>query len=366
MTQDSQEVTGARGERAHAEFLGATWTSFDRYARYGALARAVRANLGPGVHKVLDVGDGSGYLRIFDPDLIPISIDLSPSPEPLPGAIQVIGDGLRLPVRDDAFAAVISSDALEHVPAMGRANFLQELVRVSRDLVVVAAPFDMPGVAGAEELVRRYALLSTGRPQEQLDEHMERVLPSLAHAVATLEACGLDIVSVGNGNLHDWLLYMLLKFQLDARPALTPLGSGYDMLYNLLFAGRNEVGPFYRQVVIGRPAHLGAPVIGEALAPVENTPNDLAALVAALISANTSEASRQDTVPRLDSLQATVNNLQATVESGVHRLETRMAELSSKVAAIQGATDDVQYKMNRLTKLLRHPVQSALKLTKKT
>ena len=53
-----------RREHTHVEFPDAAWTSFDRYARYGAIARAVRANLGPGRHQVLDVGDASGYLEL--------------------------------------------------------------------------------------------------------------------------------------------------------------------------------------------------------------------------------------------------------------------------------------------------------------
>ena len=57
-----------RHERAGVAFPQMAWTSFDRYGRYGAIVRAVRANLGDGPLRVLDVGDTAGHLQAFDPD----------------------------------------------------------------------------------------------------------------------------------------------------------------------------------------------------------------------------------------------------------------------------------------------------------
>jgi SAM-dependent methyltransferase len=137
----------------------ATWTSFDRYDRYVEIARLVRSSLGPGRHRVLDVGDTAGYLALLEPELVVVGVDLALEAERLDGSRPMLADGSRLPFADDTFDAVVSSDVLEHVLPDRRDAFLAELRRVSRQLVVVAAPFATPGVAGAEGTIISFAQL---------------------------------------------------------------------------------------------------------------------------------------------------------------------------------------------------------------
>ena len=335
------------------EFPGAAWTAFDRYGRYGAIARALRANLGPGTWRVLDVGDSSGYLSAFDDSLDIVVVDVHLVDDPLPGTVRVAGDGSRLPFPDGAFDAVVSSDALEHVPPPARVAFLSELARVSRDLVLVAAPFATPGVAGAEELIRRFALLVTSRPQEQLEEHREHGLPTLEGTEATLSSIGFGVRSLGTGNLFDWATMMMLKHQLIARPALGPLDTGYDVLYNSLLAGRNGVAPFYRHLVAARRS--AAPETGAEPPSVDGTPPDLSGLMASFLAANAAEAVRQDVHTRLieverridgrvDDLAASLRTEGAAVQ---HSLEGVMAAVTANGAGISALHD-----------LLRHPVRA--------
>jgi SAM-dependent methyltransferase len=280
----------------------ATWTSFDRYSRYAALAQAVRATKGPGPLRVLDVGDSAGHLHLFDPDLWVVGVDVVLADKPLPETVAVNADGTRLPFAADTFDAVVSSDVLEHVPPAGRPAFLVELARVSRDVVAVAAPFDTAGVAGCEDLARRYALFSAAAPQPQLEEHRQNGLPSLPQTVEALEAAGSTVVTVGNGNLWDWLVMMVLRFQLEARPDLRALSEGYDVWYNEALAGRAHLGPFYRHVVVA--SSQGVPQLGEAGPPVQVdrsgadwtglAPPELAAVLGALVAANSTEVVRHD------------------------------------------------------------------------
>jgi SAM-dependent methyltransferase len=318
--------------RAGIEFPHATWTSFDRYGRYAAIVGALRASLGPGPHRVLDVGDTAGYLQLFDPELSVVGVDIELEADPLPDLVRAQADGTRLPFPADAFDAVISSDVLEHVPQPARAAFLTELTRVSRDLVVVAAPFDTPGVSGAEELARRYAFFSAGVPQRQLEEHRLHGLPDLAASVATLEQAGWTTATAGNGNLWDWLLMMLLRFQLDARRGLRALGEGYDELYNQSLATRAGAGPFYRHLVVartpGRPPALGPGATGEAgLIGATNATEglDVPALLGSLIAADAAEVARHDTRDRLDELTDQVSRLEARLEALIE-LEVSQAD----------------------------------------
>ena len=360
-------------ERGHREFPLAVWTSFDRYGRYGTIARAVRSCLGPGRHQVLDVGESAGYLPLFDPNLDVIGVDIEVSAAPLEGAVRVLGDGRSLPFLDGSFDAVVSSDTLEHVPGDGRSAFLAELSRVSRDLVVVAAPFDTPGVAGAEELVRRFALLATGEPQVQLEEHRVNVLPRLEETENVLREYGLSVISAGSGNLHDWLLMMLVKYQLGARPALKALVDGYDILYNALLAARNDVAPYYRHVVVGRPA--GRVDVPSSPAGVAVLPRDVSGLLAGLLAANVSEAARQDTTPRLDELLASASAVRAEftgVQTRLDELAAQIRQIAHGVGQIEeflpALVERVEARMNSLSaqltsistvlSQLRHPVRA--------
>jgi SAM-dependent methyltransferase len=327
------DILPPRREGRHVAFPRASWTSFDRYDRYGAIARAVRATLGPGRHKVLDVGDSSGYLRAFDDDFDVVCVDVVASASPLPGLVLVVGDGAKLPFADAEFDAVITSDSLEHVVVDDRPAFVAELDRVSRELVVLGAPFDTPGVAGVEELVRRYSLLTSGSPQEQLEEHAENGLPGLDETVEVFRKRGLTVEQRGNGHLYDWLLMMLLKEQLGARPALGPLDAGYDVLYNFLLSSRAELPPYYRHVILAsrsRALDFGAPPPG-----IAGAHDDIAPMLGALIAANVSEVIRQDNVPEL------------------HRIQHTQAEFGAQLSAIAARVEDLHQRIDQLVRPLK-------------
>ena len=352
-----------------AEFPGAVWTSFDRYARYGAVARALRASLGAGRHRVLDVGDGAGYLTEFDREFDLVCADLVPTDEPFPGTRRIAADGARLPFVDGAFDAVVSCDALEHVPDGDRPAFVRELARASRDVVVVAAPFATVGVTGAEELARRYALLTTGELQDQLEEHAERGLPELDATCAELESAGLTAAVRGNGNLHDWLLLMMLKHQLIARPALLPLDTGYDTAYNLVLAARNETPPFYRHVIVARPAGRGAPDFGAPPDEVDAPALDATTVLTGWLAGAAAEASRQDTVPELHAIRGAFPGLYegfVTADKHLAAVDARLGHLEELAGALVVRADDTTARLTDLRELLdhvysllRHPLRAA-------
>ncbi|MGZ4684078.1 MAG: class I SAM-dependent methyltransferase [Acidimicrobiales bacterium] len=350
-----------RHERAGVAFPQMAWTSFDRYGRYGAIVRALRANLGPGSGpgagsgplRVLDVGDTAGHLESFDRDLQVVGVDLNIAAERLGDPVIARADGTRLPFPDGAFDAVVSSDVLEHVPPSSRPAFLAELSRVSSDLVIVAAPFDTPGVAGVEELVRRYALHSTGTKQAQLDEHQDNGLPDLEAAVEALSVDGASVAIQGDGHLWDWLVVMVLRFQLESRPALGPLASGYDVLYNLSLADRSLLPPFYRHLLIAR---RGAEPQTGAQPPSVDLPSDFAALAAALISADSTEVTRQDTVPRLDRLQADLDSVHARLDrldpvpGELTELRARLESLIELQVSVAEQLSAIRDKIRRVTR----------------
>jgi len=348
-----------RRERSGVSFPGIAWTSFDRYSRYGAIARAVEANLGPGAHTVLDVGDNSAYLETFAPDLRVVSVDQEINPRPLPGLRLAVADGARLPIASGSVDAVVSSDALEHVVPEGRPQFIAEMARCARDLVVLAAPFDTPGVAGVEELVRLYVRAATGEAQPQLDEHAERGLPDLAAAQALLEAEGFGVVAYGNGNLRDWMLGLVLKHQIAGTSGFTDLDIGFDVFYNLVLDGRNEVPPFYRHVLVGRrsaapvrgavPERDGSEALAETLLPALLTavPGSAGVHRQAAYERTGVDARLQDIDARLDGIDAAL----------LHLME-RFSGVEGALAQLDGRSDGIQKNVESIRMMLRHPMRA--------
>ncbi len=336
-------------------FPDITWTSFDRYSRYGAIARALEANLGSGPHTVLDVGDNSAYLETFAPDLRVVSVDQEVNPRPLPGLRLAVADGASLPIASGSVDAVVSSDALEHVPPAGRPGFIAEMARCAREVVVLAAPFDTPGVAGVEELVRRYVRAATGEVQPQLDEHAERGLPDLAATRALLEAEGFDVVSYGNGNLRDWMLGLLLKHQIAGTDGFTDLDIGFDVFYNLVLEGRNEVPPFYRHVLVARrsaapvrgvaPAHDGSEALAETLLP---------ALLTAVPGIAGVHRQTAGVDARLEGIDARLDGVDAAL---LHLME-RFSGIEAALAQLDGRSDGIQKNVEAIRTTLRHPMRA--------
>ena len=120
--------------------------SFDLYERYILLRQIAgffRTSQSP--YRILDVG---GHTAALWPGFESLASALAPGAnvfvaDMLPEAElrnYVRATGMQLPFRDRAFDLVCSLDTLEHIPADGRAAFIGELIRVTRDGLYLAFP----------------------------------------------------------------------------------------------------------------------------------------------------------------------------------------------------------------------------------
>lgn len=98
-------------------------------------AQQIEAHVGLVDRTVVDVGGGGGYFTaafgrrgarcvLVEPDVAELGSRGAPWPD------AVVGDGLRLPLRDGSLDVSFSSNVLEHVP--DPAAFIDEMVRVTR------------------------------------------------------------------------------------------------------------------------------------------------------------------------------------------------------------------------------------------
>ena len=121
------------------------WT-YDQFQRYSVLKACIEVLFREKSPQVLDVG-GTSPDRRGEACWFPVHktarseayvVDIISCPGK--GFIQ--GDGRNLPFKDNSFDLVCCLDVLEHIEEADREGLLQELCRVSRDVVLLANPFE--------------------------------------------------------------------------------------------------------------------------------------------------------------------------------------------------------------------------------
>ena len=222
---------------------------FDQWSRYDAAARAIRAIL-PDGGTVLDVGCGEQMLLgAFLPHHQLTYLD------PLLATHQganLIGKPLTAQtVADRSFDVVVSVDALEHIPADSRREFVAQMMRASKRGVVIAAPFAAIGDAkGTDDYINEIYRQKHGRNYSWLHEHQEFGLPDLSATCEQLIQDGFQLTTFGNGHTP-WLKDLLTThiLQLDEHgnlPVLRRIGDHFAK-HLLPF---DHLEPTYRQVIV--------------------------------------------------------------------------------------------------------------------
>jgi demethylmenaquinone methyltransferase/2-methoxy-6-polyprenyl-1,4-benzoquinol methylase len=107
------------------------------------LAQIVQVVASLRARTVLDVACGTGYLTRYLNGCV-TALDqsmrmLGIARERLPAASLVLGDGLRLPFRSQAFECLLASHFYGHLREDARQNFLQQARRVTGQMVVIDA-----------------------------------------------------------------------------------------------------------------------------------------------------------------------------------------------------------------------------------
>src|SRR5580658_9276121 len=189
--------------------------SFDLYERYLLLEHI--GNLfrpGESTYNVLDVGvhtpvlwpGFSSLAGVLIPDARVAVVDMFPTAG-LQDYIQA--SGVQLPFRDGAFDLVCSLDTLEHISGEQRPAFLSELLRVTRDALYLAFPFDSATNRWAESVVVEYADVVLKDPIPALLEHRQFGLPDRESVTRLFANSAYPWISFAQGNTDVWLLMML-------------------------------------------------------------------------------------------------------------------------------------------------------------
>lgn len=203
---------------------------------------------------ILDVGGGSEFMQ-QQLDALGLQyeltiIDIIERPKRV-NTTYVQGDATAMTFPDDSFDVVLSTDVLEHVFPKKKQAFLNECLRVSKDVCIIAAPFETEGVHEAEVVVNEFNKKLFGTGQDWLEEHLNYGKPTREMFLKTLRKQKVPFTEFGTQNLAVWLLNTHLNL-IDAKLGLpTKAHVAINRFYNQNILEMGEFqAPTYRHFFI--------------------------------------------------------------------------------------------------------------------
>lgn len=219
---------------------------FDQYQRYRDVQEIANIARDSKPLRLLDIGGHPGIIRNFLPDDDSVVVDILPGKD-IANYIQT--DGSNLPFKDNEFDFVCSLDALEHVPPANRDKFLSEMLRVSKDFIVLICPFFDEDIKLAEEITYEFYRKTFNSPLIVLGEHLQHGLPRLEEVRQFFKDNKLDPVAIPSGYLFNWLPMQIAKIYVQSLPNAENLHSMIDKFYNKNYYELDHRMPSYRTVL---------------------------------------------------------------------------------------------------------------------
>lgn len=210
---------------------------FDQYSRQYYVS-AIIDTLARNVIKkkrltVLDIGGFKGKTAEFQKQDKVLVADLFD--EEYEGYVKV--DGKSLPFDDDDFDVTVSFDTYEHVPRELRANFIDEALRVSSTVHILAAPFDdeYGTVYEAERLANETYKDLAGVDHRWLKEHLDYRTPSTKQFEEFCQEAQINCYKIRTNEIATWL--MLQQFFFCAE------------IHSQTFSQVSEINTFYNKYI---------------------------------------------------------------------------------------------------------------------
>lgn len=223
-------------------------TQFDQYSRQTIAHDLIKNVRKDKVLKILDIGGHLGRTTEFfandDVTVIDVYEEIYDN--------YVKGNALDLPFRDNSFDVVTSFDVFEHIPEGDRDLFVDEACRVSKDIVLIAAPFDTDLVAITEKSTNELYRSVFNKDHPWLIEHIENGLPQIAKTEKRLKYNKLNYNIYSSNNIFLWKIMMSFLFYCgDSR--LNKLGDAVNRFYNQhAYKLGDHTDPSYRKIFFAR------------------------------------------------------------------------------------------------------------------
>jgi ubiquinone/menaquinone biosynthesis C-methylase UbiE len=222
------------------------WLPFDQYQRYWTITEAVKRAVKTSPRRILDIGGYPGLTQPFLPgDDIWVS-DISPCDRP--HYVRVVD--VNLPFEDRFFDAVISTDTLEHIQREDRWKAVKEMVRVSKETVILGFPFEEGPAPFVDRLLDEYHRVELGVDFPFLREHIELGLPSRQETIRWLEEMGLLVMNIPNAYAPTFLPMMRQEFFFLNQPKRHRMFREWNKYYNRQFVQHDNREPAYRCILV--------------------------------------------------------------------------------------------------------------------
>ncbi len=200
--------------------------------------------------RILDVGGRGAKLNWFLPEQTKYTIlDKAPEPEDLDCEYRQ-GNVQKIPFSDRNFDLVISTDMLEHIDKPFRAPAIREMLRVSKNYLILGIPCGNGLISKAEEIIGNQYKSVSGNEHPFLNEHKFYGLPPEDKIDEILEKEGAEFFKVKEGNLMNWYiqqLYTGTQYEQDLEDAKHEFNQFFNK--NLYEMG-NLRTPTYRTIYI--------------------------------------------------------------------------------------------------------------------
>lgn len=203
---------------------------FDQFSRYYYAKKEVDKTRKRGEKlKILDVGGYRGSTRNFLPKDDVSILDVYNVENQVEGYKK--GSALNIPYKDSSFDAVVSFDVYEHIKQKDREKYLNELIRVSRKIIIITAPYNSPSNSKAEETINAFFKKLTNNNHPWLKEHIQNGLPEIDLIRNVAEDTDVSISEINTNNINLWVLlqsYNILMSYLGTTNQLRKINEFYN------------------------------------------------------------------------------------------------------------------------------------------
>ncbi len=178
--------------------------------------------------RLLDVGGYPGlFVRTFT-DLFPRWSGMTVDTPEENLRDYTSGSGTDLPFENEAYDAVVSIDTFEHIPPTERQDFISELCRVSKGIVVLAAPFHHPATAAIERALDESHRRLFHEAHPWLKEHVDYGLPALELVPKYIPDEFSIVDAAATVDLESWTTWQTLSLAQKLRGELDGTWEAYD------------------------------------------------------------------------------------------------------------------------------------------
>lgn len=208
--------------------VSAVTQPFETYQRRAIVGEVCQFLARIGCESIIAVGDCCIGIENHLPQQFACAAVVGPSTQKAQNPLAGLPEAL--PVRDRSVGAAVSCDVLDQVA--DRAAVVEEMMRVSRDAVVIASTWKDETTLLVERTLDQWHRQLTGMPHPWLTNHFDLGLPVKREAVDALRGNGFHFVELACGSLVEWTFLQISILIHDILPVKSVNFADFNCDYN--------------------------------------------------------------------------------------------------------------------------------------